>query len=68
MVYAYQTYGEDVYTNISAHKKALEDWCEKQELNLNAKQLNSLTSTATWKTTRFDDFFSPNAYGRYWHR
>lgn len=49
MVHAYETYGEDVYTNISAHKKALEDWCEKQELNLNAKQLNSLTSTATWK-------------------
>lgn len=49
MVYAYETYGEAVYTTISTHKKALEDWCEKQELNLNAKQLNSLTNTAIWK-------------------
>jgi type I restriction enzyme M protein len=49
MVYVYETYGEAVYKDLTLHKKAIEDWCEKQDLNLNAKQLKSLTTGAIWK-------------------
>ncbi|MEC5165949.1 type I restriction enzyme M protein [Flavobacterium sp. PL11] len=48
MVYAFETLGEEVYKSISTHKKSLEDWCEKQELNLNSKQLKSLTTDTIW--------------------
>lgn len=48
MVWAYETFGEKVYTEIGKHKKAITDWCEKNELNLNAKQSNTLVSEALW--------------------
>lgn len=48
MEWAYQEYGEEVYTNIAKHEKAILDWCERQELNLNAKQARTLTAQATW--------------------
>ncbi len=53
MVYAYEIYGEKVYTEISKHEKALTDWAEKQELNLNAKQLKALCSETLWKKHLF---------------
>lgn len=49
MEYCYKTYGEAVYTDIKIHEKAITDWCEKQELNLNAKQLKALTTETLWK-------------------
>ncbi|WP_236023952.1 HsdM family class I SAM-dependent methyltransferase [Flavobacterium flabelliforme] len=49
MEHCYKTYGEAVYTDIKTHEKAITDWCEKQELNLNAKQLKALTTEALWK-------------------
>ena len=49
MEYCYKTYGEAVYTDIKIHEKAITDWCEKQELNLNAKQLKALTTGTLWK-------------------
>lgn len=49
MVWAWETYGERVYTELHKLEKELTDWCEKQELNLNAKQIKSLTSPATWE-------------------
>ncbi len=49
MEWAYQTFGEEIYTNLEAHKKAILDWCEKQELNLNTKQANTLTSPNSWQ-------------------
>jgi type I restriction enzyme M protein len=49
MQWAYETFGEEVYTNISSHTKAILDWCEKQELNLNAKQSKALCNETTWK-------------------
>lgn len=49
MAWAYETFGDEVYTNLEKHQKAILDWCEKQELNLNAKQANSLTNLATWQ-------------------
>jgi type I restriction enzyme M protein len=49
MVWAYQEFGDAVYTNIAKHEKAIVEWCEKQELNLNAKQTKALTTEALWE-------------------
>ncbi|MCA0447330.1 MAG: type I restriction-modification system subunit M [Bacteroidetes bacterium] len=48
MEWAYEEFGNEVYTHLEKHEKAILDWCEKQELNLNAKQSMALTSPATW--------------------
>jgi len=53
MVYAYETYGEKVYTEIAKHEKELTDWTEKQELNLNTKQLKALCSETLWNKQLF---------------
>lgn len=49
MEWAYTTYGEEVYSKLDKHGKAILDWADKQELNLNAKQQKALVSSATWK-------------------
>lgn len=49
MEWAYESYGEDVYEKLDKYEKAILDWADKQELNLNAKQQKSLVSPATWK-------------------
>lgn len=49
MVWAYETFGEAVYTHLDKHEKAILDWTEKQELNLNTKQSKLLVSKATWQ-------------------
>ncbi len=48
MVWAYETLGEKVYTEITNHEKTIIDWCEKNELNLNAKQSKALVSEGLW--------------------
>ncbi|MCB0535339.1 MAG: SAM-dependent DNA methyltransferase [Saprospiraceae bacterium] len=48
MEWAWQEFGEAVYTELPKHSKTLLDWCEKQELNLSAKQAKALTSPDTW--------------------
>ena len=48
MVWAYETFGEKVYTDIAKHEKEINEWCEKNELNLNAKQSKTLGSEALW--------------------
>lgn len=53
MMYAYETYGENVYSAIAKHEKELTDWTEKQELNLNAKQLKALCNETLWKKQLF---------------
>ena len=49
MFWAYEQFGNEVYTNISKHEKAILDWAEKQELNLNAKQSKTLVSKELWQ-------------------
>ncbi|ABG60183.1 type I restriction-modification system subunit M [Cytophaga hutchinsonii] len=49
MAWAYETYREKVYTEIAKHEKAIIEWCEKNELNLNAKQTKTLVTQATWQ-------------------
>ena len=48
MLWAYETLGEKVYTELDQHEKTILDWCEKNELNLNAKQSKALVSEALW--------------------
>jgi type I restriction enzyme M protein len=48
MLWAYKTFGEKVYTDIAKHGKEITEWCEKNELNLNAKQIKILVSEALW--------------------
>ncbi len=48
MAWAYETYGEAIYTELAKHEKDILDWCEKQDLNLNAKQSKALLSPALW--------------------
>ncbi|MDP3469597.1 MAG: class I SAM-dependent DNA methyltransferase [Daejeonella sp.] len=49
MEWAYQEYGEAVYTDLKSHEKEILDWCDKNELNLSAKQSKALTSLSTWQ-------------------
>lgn len=49
MQWAYETYGEEVYSNLAKHEKAIIEWAEKQELNLNAKQNKALVNKDTWQ-------------------
>jgi len=48
MEWAYQEYGDEIYTHLAKHEKDILDWCERQELNLSAKQTKALTNPATW--------------------
>ncbi|MEQ8535345.1 MAG: N-6 DNA methylase, partial [Imperialibacter sp.] len=50
MQYAWETYGDRVYTELKALEKELTDWCEAQELDLNTKQTKALVSKETWQT------------------
>ena len=52
MTWAYKTFGEKVYTEIARHEKEIIDWCEKNELNLNARQIKTLVSEALWTRQR----------------
>ncbi|MCC5936186.1 MAG: SAM-dependent DNA methyltransferase [Lunatimonas sp.] len=49
MQWAYETFGEHVYTDIKALEKEILEWCEKSGLDLNAKKRKELTSKATWQ-------------------
>lgn len=48
MIWAYETFGEKIYSSIAKYEKEITDWCEKNELNLNAKQLKTLVSETSW--------------------
>ncbi len=49
MQWAWETYGEKVYSDIKSIEKELLDWCEKNDLDLNAKKRKALISDAIWK-------------------
>lgn len=48
MAWAYENYGDKIYKELSKHEKEILDWCEKNELDLNAKQTKNLVSPALW--------------------
>ncbi|MBK1831339.1 SAM-dependent DNA methyltransferase [Verrucomicrobiaceae bacterium R5-34] len=49
MQWAYETFGEKVYTDISSIEKEILAWCEDNELDLVTKKRKQLVSPATWK-------------------
>ncbi|MBK7371626.1 MAG: SAM-dependent DNA methyltransferase [Saprospiraceae bacterium] len=48
MICAYESFGEKAYSDIAKHEKEIIEWCEKNELNLNAKQSKTLVSESLW--------------------
>lgn len=48
MQWAYETYGDAIFTDIEAHKEEVREWAESSELDFKAKQLNTLTSSTLW--------------------
>jgi type I restriction enzyme M protein len=49
MQYAFETFGERMYTNTKEHEKELLEWCEKNELNLSSANKRKLTKKETWQ-------------------
>ena len=49
MQWAYETFGERIYTDLKSVEKEILEWCEKNDLDLNAKKRKALTAVATWK-------------------
>jgi type I restriction enzyme M protein len=49
MKYAFETFGDSIYTNTKQHEKELLDWCEKKELNLSSANKKKLTKKDTWQ-------------------
>jgi type I restriction enzyme M protein len=49
MLWAYETYGEKVYTNLKDIEKDMLEWCEQNDIDLNAKKRKALVTLATWK-------------------
>ena len=48
MQWAYETYGERVYTDLAKLEKDIVEWCERNELDLNAKKRKELVTPSTW--------------------
>ncbi len=49
MEWAWEEFDGEVYTDLPKHEKAILEWCERQDLNLNSKQTKALTSADTWR-------------------
>jgi len=49
MQYAFETFGDSIYTNTKQHEKELLDWCDKNELNLSSANKKKLTKKDTWQ-------------------
>ncbi len=49
MLWAWQSFGERVYTELPTLEKEILAWCEEQGLNLNAKKRKALVSDALWQ-------------------
>lgn len=48
MQWAYETYGEQVYTDLKSIEKEILDWCEQNDLDLNSKKRKALTDPNNW--------------------
>jgi type I restriction enzyme M protein len=49
MEWAWEKWGEGIYTNLAEHRKAIEAHLEKEEINLTAKNGKALFDPSTWK-------------------
>lgn len=48
MQWAFETYGDKVYSDLKSIEKELLSWCEKNGLDLNAKNRKALIANSTW--------------------
>ena len=48
MEWAYEKWGDEVYTKLAGHRKIIEAHLEKEEINLSAKQSKALFDPTTW--------------------
>ncbi len=55
MQWAFETFGDKVYSDINSLEEEILDWCENSDLNLNAKKRKQLTSQKTWQ--KYKDIF-----------
>ena len=49
MQWAWETFGEEVYTKLKEHEKEILAWAEENDLNLSSKNRKKLLSSKTWK-------------------
>lgn len=49
MQWAFETYGDKVYSDLKSIEKEILDWCEENDLDLNTKKRKALVSTKTWQ-------------------
>ncbi|WP_347840005.1 class I SAM-dependent DNA methyltransferase [uncultured Draconibacterium sp.] len=49
MQWAFEAYGDKVYTNLKDLEKEIRNWCEDNEIDLNAKKRKTLVSPSLWK-------------------
>ncbi len=52
MKWAYSEFGDALYSNLPKFKDEILKWCEKQELDLKAKQKKNLSDPAFWQKHR----------------
>ncbi len=48
MTWAYESFGNEVYDDITKYEKEILEWCEKEEVNLTSKHKKSLLSQTLW--------------------
>ncbi len=48
MQWAFEEYGEQVYTHLASIEQGMLEWCEKNDFDLNAKKRKALTNPKTW--------------------
>lgn len=49
MQWAFQEFGDNVYSDLASLEEKIVRWCEDQEFELNTKKRKTLLSTDTWK-------------------
>lgn len=49
MQWAFETYGENVYTGLNTIEKDILEWCEQNDLDLSTKKRKALISKKTWE-------------------
>jgi len=49
MQWAYETYGDKVYSDLKSIEKEILNWCEENDIDLNAKKRKALVSAKTWQ-------------------
>ena len=52
MAWVWEKYGDEVYTGLTAHRDLIEDYLDREEITLTAKNRRALTDPKVWKDQR----------------